>query len=83
MNRLIAGSAALALAAALFAATAAPCGDLAVLAPPDGALLAASPVTLIGRGSEGNLEVTLNGRKVAGIKQAGRAFTGPLALVEG
>ena len=34
-------------------------------------MLAGSKVTLIGSGSEGDLEVTLNGRKVAGIKQVG------------
>lgn len=84
MKRIAARSAAgLVLAATLFAATAAPGGELKVLAPPDGALLASSPVTLIGSGSAGDLEVTLNGRKVAGVKQVGRAFTGPLALVEG
>jgi predicted CXXCH cytochrome family protein len=76
-------AAGLALVATLLAPVAAPAGELMVLAPPDGALLASSPVTLIGRGSEGNLEVTLNGRKVAGIKQAGRAFTGPLELARG
>lgn len=73
----------LALAAILFAAGAASGGDLKVLAPPDGALLAGSKVMLIGSGSEGSLAVTLNGRTVAGIKQVGRAFTGPLQLVEG
>ena len=84
MKRIAARSAAgLVVAAALFAATAAPGGDLKILAPPDGALLASSKVTLIGSGSAGDLEVTLNGRKVAGIKQSGRAFTGPLELIEG
>ena len=78
-----AAAAGLALATALFAAAAASGGELKVLAPPDGALLTGSKVTLIGSGSEGNLEVTLNGRKVAGIKQVGRAFTGPLELVAG
>ena len=76
-------AAGLALAATLFGAAAASGGELKILAPPDGAILTASPVTLIGHGSEGNLEVTLNGRKLAGIKQVGRAFTGPLELVEG
>ena len=83
MKRIVARSAALVLAATLCAASAATGGELKVLAPPDGALLVGSPVTLIGGGTAGDLEVTLNGRKVAGIKQAGRAFTGPLELVEG
>jgi len=84
MKRIAARAAAgLVLCAALFAAAAASGGELKVLAPPDGALLTGSKVTLIGSGSEGNLEVTLNGRKVAGIKQVGRAFTGPLELVAG
>lgn len=76
-------AAALVLVAILAAATAVSAGELKILAPPDGALLASSTVTLIGSGSAGELEVTLNGRKVAGIKQSGRAFTGPLELVEG
>jgi predicted CXXCH cytochrome family protein len=84
MRRSFARSAAsVVLAATLFAPAAAPGGDLKVLAPPDGALLHSSPVTLIGSGTEGNLEVSLNGRKLVGIKQVGRAFTGPLELAEG
>ncbi|MHB8834961.1 MAG: cytochrome c3 family protein [Candidatus Methylomirabilia bacterium] len=75
-------AAGLTLAATLFAAAASG-GELKVLAPPDGARLAGSRVTLIGSGSAGDLQVTLNGRKLAGIKQVGRAFTGPLELVEG
>jgi predicted CXXCH cytochrome family protein len=76
-------AAVLVLCATLFAAVAASGGELKILVPPAGALLVSSPVTLIGSGSEGNLEVTLNGRKVAGLKQVGRAFTGPLELVAG
>lgn len=76
-------AAGLLLTASLLAATGARGGELKVLAPPDGVLLASTPVTLIGGGSAGDLEVTLNGRKVAGVKQAGRAFTGPLELTEG
>jgi len=76
-------AAGLALAAVLLATTATSGGGLAVLAPPDGALFAESPVKLIGSGSTGNLEVILNGRKVAGIQQVGRAFTGPLEPVKG
>jgi predicted CXXCH cytochrome family protein len=71
------------LTAVLLAASAASGGDLRVIAPPDGAVLERSPLTLIGSGSTGTLEVLLNGRAVAGIKQVGRAFTGPLALVPG
>jgi len=76
-------AAGLVLATALFATTAASGGELKVLAPPDGALLANSPVMLIGSGSAGDLEVTLNGRKVDAVKQVGRAFTGSLVLTEG
>jgi len=84
MKRFAARAAAgLVLCATLFAAVAAAGVELTVLAPPDGALLTGSPIKLIGSGSTGNLEVTLNGRKVAGIKQVGRAFTGPLELVAG
>jgi len=71
------------LAATLFAAGAASGGELKVLAPPDGATLVSSPVTLIGSGSAGTLEVSLNGRTVAGVKRVGKAFTGPLDLVAG
>jgi len=71
------------LAATLFAAGAASGGELKVLAPPDGATLVSSPVTLIGSGSAGTLEVSLNGRNVAGVKRVGKAFTGPLDLVAG
>jgi predicted CXXCH cytochrome family protein len=72
------------LLASAIALGAAPAGaELRVLAPPDGATLAQSPITLIGAGSAGALEVTLNGTKVAAIKQVGSAFTGPLELVPG
>jgi predicted CXXCH cytochrome family protein len=76
-------AAGLALASALTLAGPAPAGDLKVLVPREGALFAASPATLIGTGSSGALEVTLNGLKVAGVKQSGRAFTGLLPLVAG
>jgi predicted CXXCH cytochrome family protein len=75
--------AAVVLTATLLAAAAARGGELRVLAPPDGATVVGSPLTLIGFGSSGALEVTLNGRKVEGIKQVGSAFTGPLNLVAG
>lgn len=71
------------LAATLLAAGGASGEELKILAPPDGATLDRSPLTLIGSGSSGTLEVLLNGRKVEGIKQVGKAFTGPLALVPG
>jgi predicted CXXCH cytochrome family protein len=73
----------LVLAAAVFAAAPVSGGDLKVLAPPDGAVFTAPSAILIGMGSSGDLEVTLNSRKVGGIKQSGRAFTGPLDLAEG
>lgn len=73
----------LVLAATLFVADAATGGELRILAPPDKALLGGTPATLIGSGSAGTLEVTLNGRKVGGITQSGSAFTGPLGLTKG
>ena len=76
-------AAGLVLAALLSAATTAPAGDLKILAPPDGAVLAGAPVTLIGGGAAADREVTLNGRKVDGVKRVGRAFTGPLELAAG
>ena len=84
MKRIAARSTAgLALAATLFAATAASGGGLEILAPPDGAVLAGPKATLIAGGSAGDLEVTINGRKVSGTRQVGRAFTGSIELVEG
>lgn len=71
------------LAAAISAAGVASGDELKILAPPDGATLDRSPLTLIGSGTSGNFEVLLNGRKIEGIKQVGKAFTGPLALVPG
>jgi len=84
MKRMLARSAAgLALVATLFAAGAASGGELKLLAPPDGSLHGSSPVTLIGDGAATDLEVSINGRKVVGIKRVGRAFTGPLELAAG
>jgi predicted CXXCH cytochrome family protein len=71
-----------ALAAALLAASAAR-AELRVLAPPDGAVVAVGKVPLIGVGAGAKIEVTHNGRKVAGIGQTGNAFTGVLVLAEG
>lgn len=79
----IAAAAGTVLAVALLAAAAASGSELKVVAPPDGATLERSPMMLIGSGSTGALEVILNGRKVAGIKQVGKAFTGPVALAAG
>jgi len=76
-------AAAAVLTTALFAVATARGTELKVLVPPDGALLTRSPVTLIGSGSTGALEVKLNGHKVAGVKQSGKAFTGPLEPVAG
>lgn len=84
MDRITPSAAAgLALATVLTLAGAAAASELKVLAPPEGALFVRTPATLIGTGSTGALDVTLNGRKVAGVKQAGRAFTGELPLAEG
>jgi predicted CXXCH cytochrome family protein len=71
------------LAALFRAAAPASAGDLKILVPPDGAVFTSTPATLIGGGSAGALDVLLNGKKIAGVKQSGRAFTGPLALTEG
>jgi predicted CXXCH cytochrome family protein len=71
------------LAAALFASGPSAAAELKIHAPPDGATFTGTPATLIGSGSTGALEVTLNGRKVAGVKQSGKAFTGPLELAAG
>jgi len=71
------------LASLLLGATATAGTGLKILAPPDGAAFTTTPVTLIGSGSSGVLEVLLNGRKVAGVRQSGKAFTAPLALAAG
>jgi len=78
-----AAAAGMALAAVVLAAAPASSTELKVLAPPDGVTFDRTPATLIGSGSSGTLEVTLNGKKVAGVKQSGRAFTALLELVEG
>lgn len=84
MNRIAFSAAAgLALATVLTLAGAAAGAELKVLVPSEGAMFIATPATLIGSGSSGALEVTLNGRKVGGVKQSGRAFTGELPLTEG
>lgn len=72
----------LALASALAAAVA-QAGELRIFAPPEGSVFTTAPATLIGSGSSGQLEVTLNGRRLEGVKQSGRAFTGQLDLVKG
>jgi len=81
------GGAAGILAALALALAAAPAqlrgAELRIYAPPDGSTFTATPATLIGGGSTGVLEVLLNGRKVAGIKQSGKSFSGPLELAAG
>ena len=71
-------AAGLVLAVSLAFATAASGTELKVLVPPEGALFTRTPATLIGGGSSGTLEVSLNGNKVSGIKQDQRhARLGP------
>jgi len=76
-------AAGLLLGATLLVAGAAGAAELKILAPPDGSIVGVSPVTLIGSGVGGDLEVTVNGSRVTGVKQVGSAFTGPIALVAG
>jgi predicted CXXCH cytochrome family protein len=72
-------------AAGLAGALAAPDAraELHVLVPPSGAVVAASPVALIGTGATASIEITLNGKKAGGAKQSGKAFTASLPLVPG
>jgi predicted CXXCH cytochrome family protein len=85
MGQLVRKTGALAAALCLAALLAAPPvrGELRILSPPDGAVLADARVPLIGSGSTGRLEVSLNGQKVGEVGQVGKAFTGMLNLVEG
>jgi len=48
-----------------------------------GATMGEKQVLLIGSTTGSGLELTLNGRKVAGVKQFGKGFTAPLELVAG
>lgn len=76
----------LALAAAgLATVLAAPAAraELRVLTPPGGSTVVDSPLAIIGTGSEGKLEISLNGRKIEGAKQSGKAFTASLPLLPG
>lgn len=57
--------------------------ELRVIAPPDGAVLAGSPVTLIGSGATGSIAVSVNGKSAPGGKISGKAFTAPVALAPG
>jgi predicted CXXCH cytochrome family protein len=60
--------------------------DLAAKAPPPGAVLGSTPVLFLGIGPEagkGPVEATLNGAKVAGVRQDGSSFTVSLALKPG
>lgn len=71
------------LAAALVLAAPAARAALRVLSPPDGSTVAEATATLIGSGTGDNLEVTVNGKKVGGVKQFGRGFTAAVKLVTG
>ena len=85
MGRIASLAGAVALAACLAAAPAAR-AELRVLAPPDGSLLTATPVTLIGTGATAGVEftVTTPKRLVTGAgKLSGKAFTAELALDPG
>ncbi|HEY5999579.1 MAG TPA: cytochrome c3 family protein [bacterium] len=57
--------------------------ELHVVVPPGNAVLGSTPVTLIGTGAVSNLEVSLNGKRVEGAKQSGKAFTVSVPLVPG
>ena len=72
-----------ALAAALLLAAPPARAELRVLSPPNGAMVVQTEVTLIGSATGSNLEVNLNGKKVAGVKQFGKGFTAPLTLIPG
>lgn len=72
-------------AALAFGLVAAPVAraELRILAPPDGAVLVSLPMTLIGSGVTGPIEVTLDGRKIGDVKQFGKAFTAKIDLAPG
>ena len=60
--------------------------ELRVLAPPDGAVLDHTPLTLIGTGADAAVEVTITGPNTVGTyggKLSGKAFTAELALTPG
>lgn len=74
-----------ALACVLLAAATAR-AELTAKAPPPGAVLGSTPVLFLGVGPEAGaaaVEATLNGAKVAGVRQDGASFTIPLALKPG
>ena len=77
--------AAIAAAACLAGALAAPAAraELRVLVPADAAVVATSPLAVIGSGATSALEISVNGKRVQGAKQSGKAFTVNLALVPG
>ena len=82
----ISTSGVLALSIALLAAAPPVRADLRVLAPPDGAVLVRTPVTLIGNGASASVEVTVTTPKAVGTsvgKLSGKAFTASLPLVPG
>jgi predicted CXXCH cytochrome family protein len=75
------GFAGLALAAAVLAPSAR--AELRALAPPNGAVVAVSPVILIGSGALAGIDVTVNGKPFGGAKQSGKAFLATIDLVPG
>jgi predicted CXXCH cytochrome family protein len=87
MNRTgVTAPAVLALSLALLAAAPAARAELHVLAPPDGAILATSPVTLIGTGATASVEITVTTPKTVGTsvgKLSGKAFTAAVKLDPG
>lgn len=75
--------AAAACLAGVLAAVPAARAELRVLVPPNGAVVVATPLTIIGSGAVAALEITLNGKKLGGAKQSGKAFTVSLPLTLG
>jgi predicted CXXCH cytochrome family protein len=76
----------LALSLALLAVAPAARAELHVLAPPDGAFLARTPVTLIGTGATASVEITVTTPKAvvtSGGKLSGKAFTAAINLDPG
>lgn len=57
-----------------------------ILAPPDGAVVASTPLTLIGTGADAAIDVTITGESAVttvGGKISGKAFTAELKLTPG
>lgn len=75
-----------ALLALCLAAAPAARAELRVLAPPDGAVLAGTPVTILGSGAEAAIEITVttaHGVQTGGGKISGKAFTAEVKLAPG